>query len=163
VTDGGGALILTTADRARDFPQPPVYVWGSGESVETPLVSQMEDLTSSKAFRVAGSRALADAGIRHADGGHTTIPGAFAPPPICGLEDLGFCERGSAGAFIAEGNTAPGGRLPLNANGGGLSYMHSGIYGMYALQESVRQLRGSAPAQVAGAEISVCLGVGGMF
>jgi acetyl-CoA acetyltransferase len=88
---------------------------------------------------------------------------AFAHLPIYGLEDLGFCARGEAGAFIAEGHTSPGGRLPLNTNGGGLSYMHSGMYGMYALQESVRQLRGSAPAQVEGAAISVCLGVGGMF
>ncbi|MCH8140390.1 MAG: thiolase, partial [Proteobacteria bacterium] len=80
-----------------------------------------------------------------------------------GLADLGFCERGEAGAFIAEGHTAPGGKLPLNTNGGGLSYMHSGMYGMYALQESVRQLRHCAPAQVPGAEVSLCLGVGGMF
>jgi acetyl-CoA acetyltransferase len=88
---------------------------------------------------------------------------AFAHLPIYGLEDLGFCGRGEAGAFIAEGHTRPDGALPLNTNGGGLSYMHSGMYGMYALQESVRQLRGVAPAQVPGAEISVCLGVGGMF
>jgi acetyl-CoA acetyltransferase len=76
---------------------------------------------------------------------------------------MGFCAPGEAGSFIEEGNTAPGGSLPLNTNGGGLSYMHSGMYGMYALQESVRQLRGIAPAQVEDAEISVCHGVGGMF
>jgi acetyl-CoA acetyltransferase len=163
VTDGGGALILTSADRAGDFPQPPVYVLGSGESVETPMISQMADLTSSRAFSVAGPRAMADAGIRHADVDHLMIYDAFAHLPIYGLEDLGFCARGDAGAFIEAGNTAPGGPLPLNTNGGGLSYMHSGMYGMYALQESVRQLRGNAPAQVPGAEISVCLGVGGMF
>jgi len=163
VTDGGGALILTSADRAADFPQPPVYVWGSGESVETPMVSQMADLTTSRAFSVAGPRAMADAGISHGDVDHMMIYDAFAHLPIYGLEDLGFCERGSAGAFIEAGNTAPGGKLPLNTNGGGLSYMHSGMYGMYALQESVRQLRGSAPAQVDGAEVSLCLGVGGMF
>ncbi len=163
VTDGGGALILTTADRAKDFPQKPVYVWGTGESVETPMVSQMEDLTSSRAFSVAGPRAMADAGIRHGDVDHMMIYDAFAHLPIYGLEDLGFCERGTAGAFIEEGNTAPGGKLPLNTNGGGLSYMHSGMYGMYALQESVRQMRGIAPAQVEGAEVSLCLGVGGMF
>ena len=82
---------------------------------------------------------------------------------IYGLEDLGFVPRGEAGAFIAERNTAPGSKLPLNTNGGGLSYMHSGMYGMYALQESVRQMRGIAPAQVPDAKISVCHGVGGMF
>ncbi len=163
VTDGGGALILTTADRAGDFPQPPVYVWGTGESVETPMVSQMADLTSSRAFAVAGPRAMSDAGISHSDVDHLMIYDAFAHLPIYGLEDLGFCGRGEAGAFIEEGHTAPGGELPLNTNGGGLSYMHSGMYGMYALQESVRQLRGTAPAQVEGAEVSVCLGVGGMF
>jgi acetyl-CoA acetyltransferase len=163
VTDGGGALILTTADRARDFPQPPVYVWGTGESVETPLVSQMEDLTTSRAFRVAGRRALAEAAISRDDVDHVMIYDAFAHLPIYGLEDLGLCEPGTAGAFIAAGHTAPGGRLPVNTNGGGLSYMHSGMYGMYALQESVRQLRGTAPAQVPDARISLCLGVGGMF
>ena len=88
---------------------------------------------------------------------------AFAHLPIYGLEDLGFVGRGEAGAFIAERNTAEGGVLPLNTNGGGLSYMHSGMYGMYALQESVRQMRGTAPAQVKDAKISVALGVGGMF
>src|SRR6266436_1582479 len=82
---------------------------------------------------------------------------------IYGLEDLGFVPRGEAGAFIAGHNTAPGGKLPLNTNGGGLSYMHSGMYGMYALQESVRQMRGTAPAQIPDAKISVCHGVGGMF
>jgi uncharacterized OB-fold protein len=88
---------------------------------------------------------------------------AFAHLPIYGLEDLGFVPKGEAGVFIAERNTAPGGKLPLNTNGGGLSYMHSGMYGMYALQESVRQMRGTAPAQIPGAKISVCHGVGGMF
>jgi acetyl-CoA acetyltransferase len=70
---------------------------------------------------------------------------AFAHRPIYGLVDLGFVPRGEAGRFIAERDTAPRGKLPLNTNGGGLSYMHSGMYGMYALQESVRQMRGTAP------------------
>lgn len=163
VTDGGGALILTSAERAKDFPQPPVYVLGTGESVETPMVSQMRDFTSSRAFRVAGERAFASSGTRHDDVDHLMIYDAFAHLPLYGLEDLGFVERGEAAAFIADRNTAPGGKLPLNTNGGGLSYMHSGMYGMYALQESVRQIRGIAPAQVEGAKISFCLGVGGMF
>ena len=163
VTDGGGALILVSGERAADFPRKPVYVIGTGESVETPMVSQMEDLTSSRAFRVAGERAMKSAGISHDDVHHMMIYDAFAHLPIYGLEDLGFCQRGEAASFIWEGNTRPGGKLPLNTNGGGLSYMHSGMYGMYALQESVRQLRGIAPAQVPGAEISLCLGVGGMI
>jgi acetyl-CoA acetyltransferase len=163
VTDGGGALILTSADRAKDFPQKPVYVLGTGESVETPLVSQMEDFTSSKAFRVSGKKAFDEAGISHADVDHLMIYDAFAHLPLYGLEDLGFCKPGEAAAFINERNTAVGGKLPLNTNGGGLSYMHSGMYGMYALQESVRQMRGIAPAQVPGAKVSVSHGVGGMF
>jgi acetyl-CoA acetyltransferase len=163
VTDGGGALILVAGDRAADFPRKPVFIIGTGESVETPMISQMEDLTSSRAFRVAGKEAMRAAGITHDDVQHMMVYDAFAHLPIYGLEDLGFCERGEAAGFIWDGNTRPGGKLPLNTNGGGLSYMHSGMYGMYALQESVRQLRGTAPAQVDGVEISLCLGVGGMF
>ncbi|MEE9281652.1 MAG: thiolase [Myxococcota bacterium] len=163
VTDGGGALILTSAERARDFPTRPVYVIGTGESVETPMVSQMEDFTTSRAFRVAGEKAFGEAGITTDEVDHIMIYDAFAHLPIYGLEDLGFVGRGEAAKFIWERNTAPGGKLPLNTNGGGLSYMHSGQYGMYALQESVRQLRGIAPAQVPGVKISVAHGVGGMF
>jgi acetyl-CoA acetyltransferase len=163
VTDGGGALILTSAERAKDFKAKPVYILGTGESVETPMVSQMEDFTSSRAFRVAGPTAFQQAGINVNNVDHLMIYDAFAHLPIYGLEDLGFLPRGEAAAFIAARNTAPGGILPLNTNGGGLSYMHSGMYGMYALQESVRQMRGTAAAQVPNAKISVCHGVGGMF
>ncbi len=163
VTDGGGALIPTSAERAKDFPTKPVYILGTGESVETPLVSQMEDFTSSKAFRVSGKKAFDEAGISHADVDHLMIYDAFAHLPLYGLEDLGFCKPGEAAGFITNRNTAPGGKLPLNTNGGGLSYMHSGMYGMYALQESVRQMRGVAPAQVPGAKVAVSHGVGGMF
>jgi acetyl-CoA acetyltransferase len=191
VTDGGGALILVSAERARDFPQKPVYLLGTGESVETPMVNSTRHsrdsgnpepqgfrrtpwtpafagATREGASRVAGPKAFAEAGITHADVDHLMIYDApcslrgagFADLPIYGLEDLGFVPRGEAGAFIAERNTTPGAKLPLNINGGGLSYMHSG---MYALQESVPQMRGIAPAQIPGAKISVCHGAGGMF
>ena len=163
VTDGGGALILTSADRAKDFPNKPVYVLGTGESVETPMVSQMYDFTSSTAFKISGAKAFEDAGIKHSDVDHLMIYDAFAHLPLYGLEDLGFVKPGEAKDFIKERNTAIGGKLPVNTNGGGLSYMHSGMYGMYALQESVRQMRGTAAAQVEGAKISVAHGVGGMF
>jgi len=163
VTDGGGALVLTSAERAKDFPQKPVYVLGTGESVETPMVSQMYDFTSSTAFKISGKKAFDEAGIKHGDVDHLMIYDAFAHLPLYGLEDLGFCKPGEAAAFIRERNTAIGGKLPLNTNGGGLSYMHSGMYGMYAMQESIRQLRGTAPAQVPGAKISISHGVGGMF
>jgi acetyl-CoA acetyltransferase len=127
------------------------------------MISQMEDFTSSRAFRVSGKKAFDEAGIKHADVDHLMIYDAFAHLPLYGLEDLGFCKPGEAAAFIGARNTAIGGKLPLNTNGGGLSYMHSGMYGMYALQESVRQMRGTAAAQVKGAKLSVCHGVGGMF
>ena len=163
VTDGGGALVVTAGDRAADFPKPAVHVLGTGESMETPIISQMVDFTESQAFRLAGQTAFAEAGITTADVRHMMIYDAFAHLPIYGLEALGFCAKGDAGAFIADGNTEPGGRLPLNTNGGGLSYTHTGMYGMFAIQEGVRQVRGEAPAQVPDAEISVVLGNGGMF
>ncbi len=163
VTDAGGALILTSAERAKDFPKKPVYIMGTGESVETPLVSQMYDMTTSAAFRTSSRKAFEESGVKHEDVDHLMIYDAFAHLPIYGLEDLGFVKRGEAGAFIAEGNTSPGGKLPMNTNGGGLSYTHSGMYGMYAMQESVRQMRGEAPHQVPDAKISFCQGVGGMF
>jgi len=163
VTDGGGALIVTSADRAADFPKPSVYVLGTGESAETPLISQMVDFTESQAFRLAGQDAFAEAGITVSEVGHLMIYDAFAHVPIYGLEALGFVAKGEAGAFISDGNTEPGGSLPLNTNGGGLSYTHTGMYGMFAIQESVRQVRGEAAAQVDGPQISVVLGNGGMF
>jgi acetyl-CoA acetyltransferase len=162
-TDGGGALILTSAERARDFPTKPVYVMGCGEGAGAPLISMMDDFTSFRAFRTAGADAFAQAGVAHADVDHLMVYDAFAHLPLYGLEDLGFCKPGEAKDFIRERHTAPGGRLPMNTNGGGLSYMHSGMYGMYALQEGVRQMRGTAAAQVPGAQVSFCLGVGGMF
>jgi acetyl-CoA acetyltransferase len=164
VTDGGGALIVTSAERAADLPRPPVYVLGTGEASEHPIVSQMSDLTSSKAFRMSSSAAFRQAGLTTADIDHLMVYDAFAHLPIYGLEDLGFVGRGEAGAFIADGNTVPGGRLPTNTNGGGLSYTHTGMYGMFAIQEAVRQLRGDAEdAQVEGIRTSFVQGVGGMF
>ena len=163
VTDGGGALIVTSAQRAGDFPKPPVYVLGAGESAETPMISQMVDFTESQAMRLAGQAAFWQAGITTADVDHLMIYDAFAHLPIYGLEALGFVPKGEAGGFIADGNTEPGGLLPLNTNGGGLSYTHTGMYGMFAIQEAVRQVRGEAAAQVASPDISVVLGNGGMF
>jgi acetyl-CoA acetyltransferase len=162
-TDGGGALILTSAERAKDFPTKPVYVMGTGEGLDGPVISMMEDFNSFKGFRLGGADAFREAGITHADVDHLMVYDAFAHLPFYGLEDLGFCKKGEAKDFVRDRNTAPGGKLPMNTNGGGLSYMHSGMYGMYAMQESVRQMRGIAPAQVPGAKVSVCQGVGGMF
>ena len=165
VTDGGGALVVTSSERARATPgpKPPVHVLGTGEAAETPMVSMMEDFTSSLAFRLSSACAFAEARLTTSDIDHLMIYDAFAHLPIYGLEDLGFVGRGEAGSFIEEGHTSPGGRLPLNTNGGGLSYTHTGMYGMFLLLESVRQLRGEASAQVPGVEVSLAQGVGGMF
>ena len=163
VTDGGGALIITSAERAKDFPTKPVYIMGTGESVESPVISQMYDMTTSAAFKTSSKKAFEEAGVTHDDVDHLMVYDAFAHLPIYGLEDLGFVKRGEAGSFIEEGNTSPGGKLPMNTNGGGLSYTHSGMYGMYAIQESVRQVRGEAAHQVDGVKTSFCQGVGGMF
>lgn len=163
LTDGGGALVLVAASRALAFPSRPVYVLGTGESAESPMVSQMADMSSSRAFRESGRLAFDSAGITQRDVDHLMLYDAFAHLPLYGLEDLGFCKPGEAAGFIADGHTSPGGSLPMNTNGGGLCYTHSGMYGMFALQESVRQVRGTAPAQQGPVDISVCHGVGGMF
>jgi len=163
VTDGGGALIITGRDKANNFAKNPVYILGTGESVETPIVSQMYDMTSSTAFKISGKKAFEEAELSHDDIDHLMIYDAFAHLPIFGLEDLGFVSRGEAGAFIEQGSTSPGGVLPMNTNGGGLSYTHTGMYGMFAIQESVRQVRGEAAHQVPDVKVSFCQGVGGMF
>jgi acetyl-CoA acetyltransferase len=163
VTDGGGALVVASAERAADLARPPVYVLGTGEACDAPIVSQMEDMTYSKAFRMSSRRAFAEARLTPADMDHVMIYDAFAHLPVFGLEDCGFLPRGEAGAFIAEGRTEPGRDLPVNTNGGGLSYTHTGMYGMFAIQESVRQLRGEAAAQVEGVRTSFVQGVGGNF
>jgi acetyl-CoA acetyltransferase len=165
VTDGGGALVLTSAERAADLPggKDAVYLLGSGESSEAPLMSQMDDVGSFGAFRRASAEAFATAGICHADIDHFMGYDAFAHLPLYMLEDVGFVGRGESGAFIADGHTRKGGSLPMNTNGGGLSYTHTGMYGMFAIQEAVRQLRGQAAVQVPGVTISFVQGVGMFF
>jgi acetyl-CoA acetyltransferase len=165
VTDGGGALVMVSAERAADLPsgEHAVYLLGSGESSEAPLVSQMDDPGSFGAFRRASAEAFATAGVGHADIDHFMGYDAFAHLPLYMLEDVGFVGRGESGSFIAEGHTRKGGSLPMNTNGGGLSYTHTGMYGMFAIQEAVRQLRGEAAVQVPGVTISFVQGVGMFF
>ena len=121
VTDGGGALVLTSAERAADLPGGghAVYLLGSGEASEAPLMSQMDDVGSFGAFRRASAEAFATAGVGHADIDHFMGYDAFAHLPLYMLEDVGFVGRGESGAFIAEGHTRKGGSLPMNTNGGG--------------------------------------------
>jgi acetyl-CoA acetyltransferase len=162
-TDAGGAVIVTSAARAVDLPRPPVYVLGTGAATGAAMASQMPDLTSSDAFRRAGAAAFTAAGVTPIDVDHAMLYDATAHLPLIALEDLDFVPRGASGAFVADGHTSIGGSLPLNTNGGGLSYTHSGMYGMYALLESIRQLRGEAAAQVDGVTTSLTHAIGGMF
>ncbi|MDN3356352.1 thiolase [Actinomadura sp. DC4] len=162
VTDGGGALVVSAAERAGDAARA-VRVLGTGESLEAPLVAGMADFTSSAAARRAAADAFGEAGLTPADVDHVMCYDAFAHLPMVGLESMGFLEPGAAGGFYAGGCASPGGTLPVNTNGGGLSYTHTGMYGMFAIQEAVRQLRGEAAAQVPGVEVSTVLGFGGMF
>ena len=163
VSDGGGALVLTRADRARHLRQPPVYVLGVGESLSHASISNMPDLTVTGA--VASSQAaFAMAGYSAQDMNLAMLYDAFTITPILFLEDLGFCAKGEGGAFVSGGGIAPGGHLAVNTNGGGLSYCHPGMYGLLLLVEAVRQLRGACGArQVAGCDLAVAHGNGGVL
>jgi acetyl-CoA acetyltransferase len=164
VTDAGGAAVLTRADRARDCAKKPVYIWGAGEGSAHVSVSQMRDLTFSEATRKAGEKAFAMAGVSHTDVDHIMLYDAFTSGPPIMLESLGFCKPGEGVYFFEEGKSTPGGTLPINTNGGGLSYTHSGMYGIFPIIESTRQLRGECGArQVPNVKISLVNGMGGML
>lgn len=165
VTDGGGALVMTSAERARDLDLAfrPVYLLGSGEATESPIISQMDDIDSFGAFVRSSEEAFRTAGVTHADIDHVMFYDAFAHLPLYMLEDTGFVGRGESGAFYREGHSRPGGSLPVNTNGGGMSYTHTGMYGMFAIQEAVRQLRGQAVVQVPDVTTSFVQGVGMFF
>lgn len=161
VTDGGGAYVLVSAERARDLPQTPVYVLGNGTAVYNRQISAMPDLTTTAAA-LSGRRAYAMAGIGADQIDVVQLYDAFTINTILFLEDLGFCAKGEGGPFVASGAIAPGGRLPVNTNGGGLSCVHPGMYGIFALIEAVRQLRGQAgDRQVKGATTALAHGNGG--
>jgi acetyl-CoA acetyltransferase len=161
VTDGGGALIVASAARAASLKSRPAYVLGVGEDLGHYSISNMPDLTVTGAVR-SGAAAYAMAGLRPQDIDVVQVYDAFTITTLLFLEDLGFCPKGEAGRFVADGAIAPGGRLPVNTNGGGLSYCHPGMYGVFVLIEAVRQLRGEAGArQVDGCETAIAHGNGG--
>jgi acetyl-CoA acetyltransferase len=164
VTDAGGAVVVTSAERARDLPRRPVYVLGTGECVTHQMVSQMPSFTSWSAAEVSGAQAFRMAGVTHDDIDVAQFYDAFTIVPILALEALGFCKPGEGGPFVAGQRTAPGGAFPMNTNGGGLSYTHTGMYGIFTIIEAVRQLRGDAgPRQVPGAATAICHGTGGVW
>lgn len=164
VTDGGAAIVVTSAERAKDLRKPPVYVLGTGEAVTHQMVSQMPNFDRWDAAMVSGERAFSMAGVRHEDIDVCELYDAFTIVPILALEALGFCKPGEGGPFVSGQRTAPGGDFPMNTNGGGLSYTHTGMYGMFAIVEAVRQLRGECgPRQVPNAKVALCHGTGGTW
>ena len=162
MTDGGAAVVITTADRARDAAKRPVRILGAGESHTHWHISQMRDLTVS-AGAVSAREAFGMAGITPADVDFVEPYDNFTSAVIMHVEDLGFCRKGEGGPFVTGGRLAPGGTLPAMTSGGGLSYNHPGMLGLLLLVEAVRQLRGEAGArQVPRARIGVVHGIGGV-
>ncbi len=163
VTDGGAALVMTTAARARDLPRKPVYLLGAAAATTHMNIVAMAELTQTAAID-SGRHAFEMAGFAPRDIDVVELYDAFTINTLLFLEDLGFCKKGEGGAFVASGAIVPGGALPVNTNGGGLSCVHPGMYGMFTLVEAVRQLRGEAGArQVAGVELALCHGNGGVL
>lgn len=163
VTDGGGAIVMTRSQDYTDRAKPPVYLLGAGEAHSHRAISQMPSLTETAA-RESGRRAYEMAGLGPTDIDVAQLYDAFTINPILFLEDLGFCEKGEGGSFVEGGRTAPGGTLPVNTNGGGLSFCHPGMYGIFALIEAVRQVRGEAGArQVADVTTAIAHGNGGQL
>lgn len=161
VSDGGAAIVVTSAARAKQLQRPPVYVLGSASAHWHREIAQMPDLTKTAAS-VTGPAAIKAAGITHADIDVLQLYDAFTLNPLLFLEDLGFCKKGEAPGFVADGHIQPGGDLPVNTNGGGLCFAHPGAYGLFALIEGVTQLRAEAgQRQVQDAHIALVHGNGG--
>jgi acetyl-CoA acetyltransferase len=162
VTDGGAAVVVTSGERARSLTDKPVYLLGAGEAHSHRHISHMPDLVRTSAVD-SGARAFEMAGLKPADVDVLQLYDAFTITPILFLEDLGFCAKGEGGPFVSGGRIAPGGELPLNTNGGGLSYQHPGMYGLLAIVEAARQLRGESTGQVDGAHVALAHGNGGVL
>jgi acetyl-CoA acetyltransferase len=163
ISDGGGAVLMTTAERARDLAQTPIYVRGAATAQTHWNISAMPDFTVTAAAQ-SGPAAFAKAGITAADVDMLMLYDSFTITVLLLLEDLGFCQKGEGGAFLEANRLTYDGDLPTNTDGGGLSSCHPGMRGIFLLIESVRQLRGQAgPVQVADAEIAVACGSGGQL
>lgn len=163
VTDGAAAIVMTRADRARDLAKKPIHLLGAAAATSHSQIAQMPDLTVTAA-KESGARALAQAGLSIHDVDIVELYDAFTINTILFLEDLGFCPKGEGGRFVQGGRIAPGGELPVNTNGGGLSCTHPGMYGLFLLVEAVRQLRGEAgERQIADTNIALCHGNGGVL
>ena len=163
VTDGAAAIVMTRADRAPDHHHNPVYVLGAASSITHASISAMPDLTVTGAVN-SGARAFAQAGYGPRDMDVVELYDAFTINTILFLEDLGFCPKGEGGRFVEGGRVAPGGELPVNTNGGGLSCAHPGMYGLFTVVEAAQQLMGLAgERQVTGAKLALAHGNGGVL
>jgi len=160
ITDGGGAIVVMSAERAAAFGTCGVKLLGLSEASDHLSVSAMPDLTRSGAAR-SGPAAFEQAGLGPLEIDTVQIYDAFSINPVMVLEDLGFCKKGEGGAFIAEGHTMPGGRLPLNTSGGGLAFSHPGMFGIYTVIEAMTQLRGEAGDRQVAARTALAHGIGG--
>jgi acetyl-CoA acetyltransferase len=163
VTDGGGAIIVTSAERAKSLKKAPAYILGCGHGTTHMNISSMPDLTVTGA-KPSGEAAYKMAKLSAKDVDVVELYDAFTINTILFLEDLGFCRKGEGGAFVSDGRIAPKGALPVNTNGGGLSYCHPGMYGLLILIEGVRQLRGECGArQAAKHDVAMVHGNGGVL
>ena len=163
VTDGGGAIVMTSAARAKSLKKPPAYILGCGHGITHMNITSMPDLTVTGAMQ-SGETAYKMAKLGPKDCDMVQLYDAFTINTILFLEDLGFCKKGEGGAFVSGGNIAPGGKLPVNTNGGGLSYCHPGMYGLLILIEGVRQLRGECgERQVKKHDVAMVHGNGGVL
>lgn len=162
ITDGGGAVVMTSLERARDLRHGAIRVLGSGSALGTMTLSQTTDVLDIPA-RISGARALGEAGLSPSDVDVAQLYDSFTITVLLQLEALGFCGRGEAGAFVSDGHLDLGGSLPTNTDGGGLSSNHPGQRGVFLLIEAVRQLRGHADHQVPDAEVAICSGTGGLL
>jgi acetyl-CoA acetyltransferase len=161
VTDGAAAVVMVSAERAKDMAKWPVYLLGAAAATDHRDITSMPDLTTTAAVS-SGARAFAQAGVRPADIDVVELYDAFTINTILFLEDLGFCKKGEGGAFVEGGRIAPGGALPVNTNGGGLSCVHPGMYGLFTMVEATQQLMGLAgERQVKDAQLAVAHGNGG--
>jgi acetyl-CoA acetyltransferase len=162
-SDGGGAVVLASADRARDCASQPVWVLGTGEAVSHTTMSEWEDFTESPCAR-SGKLAFERAGLTADDVDVCELYDAFTSMLLLTVEGLGFCKKGEGGPFIENGRLRVGGELPTNTDGGGLSHCHPGMRGMFLLVEAARQLRGECgDRQVPNARVACVNGTGGWF
>ena len=164
VSDGGAAIIMTAAERAKDFRPQPVYVLGIGEGHSHEHISQARNLTTSAA-KEAGERTYAMAGLGPQDIDVAELYDCFTPVVVVELEDLGFCPKGEGGRFVENGRIELGGELPVNTHGGLMSHCHPGHPGsMFSVTEAVFQLRGECgPRQVQDAEVALVHAQGGIM